>query len=137
MEIFSNWRLLIVIYLIIAGVWGVLAKTASYHLNAFTTTFTATTSAWITVALFSYSKLRWQSTIGILTAIVCGIIGGISAIIFYAALKQAPASVVIPVSSLYIFVTVLLSVLFLRETITTQQIIGITLGLAALVLLTS
>ncbi len=137
MEIFSNWRLLILIYLLIAGVWGLLAKIAANHLNSYTTAFTAATSACLTIAVFSFPKLSWQSGIGIMTAIICGIVGGISAIFFYGALKQAPASIVIPISSLYIFVTVLLSIVFLRETINMQQLIGILLGFVAIALLTA
>lgn len=132
-----DWRLLILIYLVITGVWGVLVKIAATHLNPLTATFTALTSAWITVAIFSFSKLSWQSGVGVLTAAVCGFLGSISAIIFYSALKQAPANVVVPLSSLYVFVTVILAYIFLGETMTSKQVIGIILGFIAIILLTS
>jgi transporter family protein len=132
-----DWRLLILIYLVVTGVWGVLVKIASTHLNPFTATFTALTSAWITVAIFSFPKLSFQSGKGVLTAGLCGFIGGISAILFYSALKQAPANVVIPLSSLYVFMTVILAYFFLGETIALKQFIGIVLGFLAIVLLTS
>jgi transporter family protein len=132
-----DWRLLILIYLVVTGVWGVLVKIASTHLNPFTATFTALTSAWVTVAIFSFSKLSWRSGVGVLTAAVCGFLGSISAILFYSALKHAPASVVIPLSSLYVFLTVILAYIFLGETVTLKQVIGIILGFVAIVLLTS
>jgi transporter family protein len=63
--------------------------------------------------------------------------GGFLVIIFYTVLKQAPASVVIPVSTLYVLVTVVLSYLFLGEAITIKQLAGIVLGLVSIYLLTS
>ena len=137
MEIFNNWRLLIVGYLIIAGVWGVLVKLASARLNPFTLAFVAGTTAWFTVLVFSFTKLNWQSGTGILIAALSGILGGISIMIFYGALKLAAANVVIPLSTLYIFVTVVLSYFFLGETITLKHLLGIILGFIAVVLLTS
>lgn len=137
MEIFNNWRVLIFCYLIIVGVWGVLVKIASARLDAFTLAFVAGTSAWFTVIAFSFTKLSWQSGLGIWIAAVSGILGGISIIIFYAALKLAAANVVIPLSSLYVFVTVILSYFFLGETMTVKQLLGIIFGLIAVVLLTS
>ncbi len=137
MEIFNNWRLLIVCYFIIAGVWGVLVKLASARLNPFTLAFVAGTTAWFTVLVFSFTKLKWQSGAGIWIAALSGILGGISIMIFYGALKLAAANVVIPLSTLYIFVTVVLSYFFLGETITLKHLLGIILGFIAVVLLTS
>jgi transporter family protein len=132
-----DWRLLILVYIFITGVWGVLVKIASMHLNPFTATFTALTSAWITVAIFSFSKLDFHAHIGVLVAAGCGALGSFSTILFYGALKQAPANVVIPLSTLYISITVVLSFLFLGEGITPKQLGGIILGFIAIVLLTS
>jgi uncharacterized membrane protein len=137
MEIFNNWRLLIFCYLIITGVWGVVVKLASARLNPFTLAVVAGTTAWITVIIFSFGRLSWQSGTGILIAALSGILGGISVIIFYGALKIATANVVIPLSTLYIFVTVVLSYFFLGETITLKHLLGIILGFIAVVLLTS
>jgi uncharacterized membrane protein len=137
MEIFNNWCLLIFCYLIITGVWGVLVKLASARLNPFTLAVVAGTTAWFTVIVFSIGKLSWQSGTGIWIAAVSGIAGGISIIIFYCALKLAAANVVIPLSTLYIFVTVVLSYFFLGETMTLKHLLGIILGFIAVFLLTS
>jgi uncharacterized membrane protein len=137
MEIFKDWRLLIVIYLFVMGIWGVLIKIASTNLNPYTISFVALTSAWVTVGAISFSKLNWQSNFGIAMAALCGCLGGISSLLFYHVLKIAPASVVIPLSSLYIVVTVILSYLFLGEPIGVKKIFGIVLGLIAIKLLTT
>ena len=137
MEIFNNWRVLIVVYLIIVGVWGVLVKLASARLNPFTLAFVAGTAAWVTFLVFSIGRLNWQSGTGIMIAALSGIVGGISVIIFYAVLKVAAANVVIPLSTLYVFVTVVLSYFFLGETMTLKHLLGIILGFIAVFLLTS
>jgi len=137
MEIFNNWRLLIVCYLIIVGVWGVLVKLASARLNPFTLAVVAGTTAWFTVLVFSFTKLNWQSGTGIWIAALSGILGGISVLMFYGALKLAPANVIIPLSTLYIFITVVLSYFFLGETLTLKHPLGIILGFIGVVLLTS
>jgi uncharacterized membrane protein len=118
-------------------VWGVLVKLASARLNPFTLAFVAGTTAWFTMLAFAYDKLNWQSGVGIWIGALSGIIGGISIIIFYGALKLAPANVIIPLSSLYVFVTVVLSYFFLGETMTLKHLLGIILGFIAVVLLAS
>jgi transporter family protein len=132
-----NWRLLIVIYILLAGVWGTLVKVASDRLNPFTISFVVSTSAWLTVAAVALPRLDFQNKTGVWLAAVCGLMGGFLVIIFYSVLKQAPASVVIPVSTLYVLVTVVLSYLFLGEAITIKQLAGIVLGLVSIYLLTS
>ena len=132
-----NWRLLIVIYILLAGVWGTLVKVASDRLNPLTISFVVSTSAWLTVAAVALPRLDFQNKTGVWVAAVCGLMGGFLVIIFYTVLKQAPASVVIPVSTLYVLVTVVLSYLFLGEAITIKQLAGIVLGLVSIYLLTS
>ena len=132
-----NWRLLIVIYILLAGVWGTLVKVASDRLNPLTISFVVSSSAWLTVAAVALPRLDFQNKTGVWIAAVCGLMGGFLVIIFYTVLKQAPASVVIPVSTLYILVTVVLSYLFLGEAITIKQLTGIVLGLVSIYLLTS
>jgi transporter family protein len=136
-EIFQNWRIWILVYLVLLGVWGVIVKVASIRLNALTVTFVSTTAAWLTVVLFSLPRLNFSSRLGVSVAVLCGVIGGITSLIFYGVLKYAPASVVIPLTTLYILVTVVLSCAFLGETISLRQAAGILLGIAAVFLLTT
>ena len=137
MEIFQNWRIWILVYLVLLGVWGVMVKVASVRLNALTVTFVSTTAAWLTVVFFSLPRLNFSSRFGDSIALLCGVIGGITSIIFYGVLKYAPASIVIPLTTLYILVTVVLSYAFLGETISLRQAAGILLGIAAVFLLTT
>ena len=114
-----------------------MVKLASARLNPFTLAFVAGTSAWVTVLVFSFNKLSWQSGAGILIAALSGILGGVSIVIFYAALKLAAANVVIPLSTLYVLVTVALSYFFLGETLTLKHLLGIILACISVFLLSS
>jgi len=136
-EFFQNWRIWMIVYLVLLGVWGVMVKVASVRLNALTVTFVSTTAAWLTVVLFSLPRLNFSSRFGVSIAVLCGVIGGITSIIFYGVLKYAPASIVIPLTTLYILVTVVLSYALLGETISLRQAAGILLGIAAVFLLTT
>jgi transporter family protein len=136
-EFFQNWRIWMIVYLVLLGVWGVMVKVASVRLNALTVTFVSTTAAWLTVVFFSLPRLNFSSRFGVSIALLCGVIGGITSIIFYGVLKYAPASIVIPLTTLYILVTVVLSYALLGETISLRQAAGILLGIAAVFLLTT
>jgi len=136
-EFFQNWRIWMIVYLVLLGIWGVMVKVASVRLNALTVTFVSTTAAWLTVVLFSLPRLNFSSRFGVSIAVLCGVIGGITSIIFYGVLKYAPASIVIPLTTLYVLVTVVLSYALLGETISLRQAAGILLGIAAVFLLTT
>ncbi|RJR40140.1 MAG: EamA family transporter [Desulfobacteraceae bacterium] len=132
-----DWRLLVLAYLFIAGVWGLLTKIASNRLDPPTTSFFAMTGAWLTVAIFAIPRLTIHSGTGIATALACGILGGILSIIFYSVMSQVNASVAIPLCSLYVIITALLSHFVLGESLSAKQLAGIAFGLLAVLLLTS
>ena len=131
----NDWLFLLFINLFLSGVWGVLAKVSASRLNPFTATFIAVTSCWVVVAAASFSKLQWQSRVGIVAALSCGLISGLAAIAFYGALREAPVSVIVPLSSLYIVLTSFLAYFFLGEAMGIKQIAGIALGIFAIILL--
>lgn len=131
----ADWRVLVVVYIACSGVWGVLAKVAATRLGPLTSSFVAVTTATAVVAAISLRDLRWQSGSGILAAAAGGALGGVASLVLYGALRHGPASIVLPLSSLYLVLTVLLSWVFLGESIGVRQVTGIVLGLVAIVLL--
>ncbi len=133
-----NWRILIVAYIVISGIWGTVAKYASDRLDhPLTMSFVAVTAAWLTIAVAAVPKLQLHSKVGLSAAAATGFLGGLCVILFYGALRQAPASLVIPLSSLYIVLTVFLSYLFLGESLNLRHVAGIVLGLVSIFLLIS
>lgn len=131
----EDWRVLVPVYIACSGVWGILAKIAAVRLGHLTSSFVAVTTATTVVAVVAFRDLEWRSGAGILAAAAGGVLGGIASIALYGALRQGPASLVLPLSSLYLVLTVLLSLVFLGESIDLRQVAGIAFGLAALMLL--
>ena len=131
----SDWRVFIAIYVLASGIWGVLARTASTRLDPRTASVVGVGTAALVVMFATIGQLRWQSTTGVISAVAAGVLGGVASLALYAALRQAPPSVVLPVGSLYLVVTVVLSYCFLGETVTVRQGLGIACALAAVSLL--
>ena len=72
---------------------------------------------------------------GVLVAILAGIAGSLSMVGYYFLISRYQASRVVPLSSLYPLVTVVLSVVFLQERLTIPQWVGAFLAVGALALL--
>ncbi len=68
-------------------------------------------------------------------AIISAILVVIGSLILYYALYKGKASIVVPLSSIGPAITVALSILFLKETLTTYQMIGIALIIVGIILL--
>lgn len=74
---------------------------------------------------------------GIAWAIGAGFLGIGGGVVLYLLLRDAPASVVIPISALYPVVTVILAFLFLHEELSPMRLAGIALAVIAIWLLSS
>lgn len=72
---------------------------------------------------------------GLLVAILAGILGSLGMVGYYLLIDRYQASRVVPLSSLYPLVTVVLSVAFLHEKLTIPQWVGAFLAVGALMLL--
>jgi transporter family protein len=78
--------------------------------------------------------VEWSAS-GITFGLLAGSAGAIGTAFFYQLIAREPASLAVPVTSLYPAVTVTLSVLFLNEAMSPTRIVGIILALAAVFLL--
>ncbi|MCX8045005.1 MAG: EamA family transporter [Desulfobacterota bacterium] len=132
-----DWRIMIAAYLVLSGVWGVLAKIAAHRLEPLVASCVATTCACLTVLCLAMRSVIVRPSLGVATAAVCGILGGLSSFALYTALKQAPASIVLPMSSLYLVITVILSAVFLGEVLHARHYVGIALAIVSVMLLAS
>lgn len=74
---------------------------------------------------------------GIGWALLAGALGALGTVSLYLTLGAAPASVVIPLSSLYPIVTVVLAYIFLQEELSPMRLLGVGCALAAVWLLTT
>jgi len=92
----------------------------------------------IPCALVAMFVVQWQlehDVRSILLGSAIGLLGAAGQLLLFEALRRGPAYLVFPVISLSPVVTVLASVLFLHETASRQNWIGIVLALVAIVLL--
>jgi len=71
----------------------------------------------------------------VLYAVPIGLVSLVAILGFYKALKIGPASVVVPLTNMYVIFPVLYGFIFLRETITTTKIAGIVFAIMATVFL--
>lgn len=120
------------------GLWGFFSKLAvskiGFQAGLY---YSITLFAFIATYLFITSQLLPLKTDsnGIFFALFAGISGGIASILLYFLLKENPAGLVIAITALYPVVTLILSMFFLKETLTVQQTVGFILALVALVLM--
>ncbi|WP_456417438.1 EamA family transporter [Methanocaldococcus sp.] len=71
----------------------------------------------------------------IMYAIISAILVVVGSLILYYALYKGKASIVVPISSIGPAITIILSILFLKESLTTTQMIGVFLILVGIILL--
>jgi transporter family protein len=119
--------------LVLWGVWGVLGKMASKVLPfqmVYVVGVLGHLCTVLAVLAATGFQLVWQP-VGWAAALGAGLCTSVGLLCFYGALKGGPAAVVVPLTSLYPVVTVLLSRLFLQETLTLRHLTGIALALAA------
>ena len=73
---------------------------------------------------------------GITFGLLAGLAGCSGTILFYQLLAREPAALVVPMTSLYPAVTVVLAAVFLHEELAATRIVGIIFALVAIFLLT-
>ncbi|RLB07322.1 MAG: hypothetical protein DRG27_06580 [Deltaproteobacteria bacterium] len=77
------------------------------------------------------------SLLGIALSIITGIVGSIGVIFFLNAISKGPVSLVTVISSLYPAITLVLAFVFLNESVSLKQLVGIALGVFAIALIVS
>lgn len=73
-----------------------------------------------------------QDTTGISFAILAGLATASASIIFYILLARNPAGYVVTITSLFPIITLVLSMIFLKETLNIQKVIGFIFAFAAI-----
>jgi transporter family protein len=110
-------------------------KILTKHMNASSTSFWI--SLWAIVFLTLYILFRRNLIVNthVLYAIPVGFVSLCAILAFYRALQTGPASVVIPLTNLYVVLPVLYGLFVLKESLTTVRTIGIVLAVVASILL--
>jgi transporter family protein len=122
------------------GVWGLAAKFAVKQIGMQLLVW----GQLATLALFPLYFILFKELLplkldatGIGWALVTGVLGALGTLFLYLTLRAAPTSTVIPLSSLYPVVTVILAYIFLQEELSPTRLLGVGCALAAVWLLTT
>jgi bacterial/archaeal transporter family protein len=133
----KTWYVYSLLTVVTWGLWGLLSKIASNYAKPKQALIFQTAGVLafgLVVLTLERFKIEW-SVPGFSWAALAGFLAFVGFLTFFAALDQGKASTVVTLSALYPLVTIVLSVAFLHEKLTTRQGAGIVLALIASVLL--
>jgi transporter family protein len=131
-----DYRLLSVFALVLWGVWGFLAKVASNNVPPQGLAFWSTVATVIPVAVFALTDTtgKWVRPHPI--ALGAGLAYGLAIVFFFLALRRGPASVVVPLSGMYILIPAVLGFALLKEQASVSHVLGLICAALAVFFLT-
>lgn len=133
----SAWLTPAIGALLVWGIWGLLPKLASRHLDPKSILVYEAFGA-LAVGLVVLAQMNFKPQVhsaGIALAVATGAAGFVGTLLFLYAISKGKAAVVVTITALYPLVVIILSHFLLGEHITLKQGIGMALALIALVLL--
>lgn len=134
-----SWQVLITVTIVLWGTYGVILKGTTGRLHPMVTMFWFVSGYMICAAIYLAATMgkNWQRAFehGWFWALVAGAIGGLGAITFFRALPLKAGSVILPLSGLWVIVTAVGCLVFLKEPISPRLIAGLVCAGAAVFLL--
>lgn len=139
MNLSGNWLFYTLISLSLYGLWGFFSKLGTNYINPQNTLIYDMFGALIVGLVLVVNKnYQWQGdTRGMFFSAIAGLIGAIATLCYLVAVSKNSVSIVLPVTSLYPAITVLLSSFFLKEPITLRHGMGILFAVMALIIISS
>jgi drug/metabolite transporter (DMT)-like permease len=131
----KTWLLHAMLTTILWGVWGALIEIPEKAGFPATLGYAAWAFTMIPVAIFALKIIKWNLDIdkrSILLGISAGLLGCGGQLILFQCLRIGPAYIVFPIISLYPVVTIILSVIILKEKASKRSWTGITFALIAI-----
>jgi drug/metabolite transporter (DMT)-like permease len=132
------WLLYALITTLFWGTWGALIEIPEKAGFPATLGYIVWSLTMIPCALVGLALIKWKldhSRQSILYGMIIGLLGAGGQLALFHALVVGPAYLVFPIISLSPTITILLSVIFLKETASKRQWIGISMALAAILLM--
>jgi transporter family protein len=117
------------------GFWAIGSKMMTRHFNTSSISFWISLSGIVFLSIYLVFQRDLMVNKHVLYAVPIGLVSLVAILGFYKALKIGPASVVVPLTNMYVIFPVLYGFIFLRETITTTRILGIVFAIIATVFL--
>ena len=120
------------------GFWAVLVKISSTKLGHWPSVLIYTLFSVVTVAVLFFSlgeSLKQVNLPGVLIAGLAGVLGGLALILFQKAVSSGPVSTSTALTALYPVIAIVFGVIFLKESLSTLNIIGALLAIGAGILI--
>lgn len=117
------------------GVWGFFNKLAVQKIGQQAIFWNTVVIVIVMIGYLYFSKqllpIKLDAS-GIVLSLIAGIATSVATVFFYLLLAKQPVGYLVAVTALYPIITLILSMIFLRETLTITKIIGFLLAFAAL-----
>ncbi|HSD63736.1 MAG TPA: DMT family transporter [Ignavibacteriaceae bacterium] len=134
----KSWLLYAMITTALWGVWGAFIEIPEKAGFPATLGYAAWALTMVPVAIVALKIIKWELDFdrrSIILGMSAGLLGCGGQLILFQTLRMGPAYIVFPIISLYPVVTIILSVLIIREKTSMRSWIGIILALVAILLL--
>jgi len=130
-----DYRVLSLFALLLWGIWGFMTKILTKDTPAETIAFWATLASILPILTYALmtNTMNWVKSTPL--TLVSGFAAGLATVFFYLALKGGPASVVMPLTGMYIIIPALLGYLVLKEPVGLKHILGLVFAALAVIFL--
>jgi len=132
----DNWLTTAFIAFALYGLWGFFPKLAVSYISP-GSAIVYEVAGTIVVGLLAMKIVGFRPEVhpkGILFAVLTGVTGMLGTLFFFYSVKNGKVSVVVSLTALYPLITIILAYLFLREPISSRQLVAMFLALVALYL---
>lgn len=132
-----NWLTASLFSLMCFGLWGFYTKLAVAYIDA-KSALIFQTGGVLLIGLITlcFIKFKPETNLhGAIYAAITGLAYGIGCLFYFVAASRGKIITVVTLTALYPLITILLSYLFLQETITLKQGLGVCFALIALILM--
>ncbi|MDR3491636.1 MAG: GRP family sugar transporter [Gammaproteobacteria bacterium] len=134
-----NWVSAAFVSLFSFGVWGLLTKLAVLHIDARSALIYQTLGV-VIIAIITLGLINFKPASdvkGISYGILTGLAYGIGCLFYFMAASKGKIITVVTLTALYPLVTIILAYLFLQETVSMKQCLGIGLAFVAILLMSA
>ena len=135
----TGWFLPAVLATVIWGFWGFFPKMATQYIHP-TSVSIYQVGGNLIVSLGILASISFKPEVhstGILFAVLSGLAGTLGSIFFNIASKNGRISVVVTLTALYPLVTILLSFFWLHEPLGIKELVGLSLAITAIIILSA
>ncbi len=136
-----SWLIMTFACMFMNGIWGALIELPEKRIYpTFPTSlgYVVWSISFIPCALYILYKVNWNldcSFIGICKGLLVGLLGAGGQFVLFEALRSGPAYIIFPIISVYPLVTIILSIIFLKEKANKWASFGISLAFVSIFLL--